>query len=104
MIEAVGQNYLEGYFKTIKTNLSDGGKAAIQAITIDDRLFDRYKNKQDFIQKYIFPGGFLPSKNSLNKHVSENGLTIKSYDSYACLLYTSPSPRDATLSRMPSSA
>ena len=51
MIEAVGQNYLEGYFKTIKTNLSDGGKAAIQGITIDDRLFDRYKNKQDFIQK-----------------------------------------------------
>jgi cyclopropane-fatty-acyl-phospholipid synthase len=34
----------------------------IQAITIDDSLFDRYKNKQDFIQKYIFPGGFLPSK------------------------------------------
>ena len=83
MIEAVGQNYLEGYFKTIKTNLSDGGKAAIQAITIDDNLFDRYKNKQDFIQKYIFPGGFLPSKGIINKYVSENGLTIKSYDSYA---------------------
>ena len=83
MIEAVGQNYLESYFKTIKNNLSDNGKAAIQAITIDDALFDRYKNKQDFIQKYIFPGGFLPSKNSLNKYVSENGLTIKSYDSYA---------------------
>ncbi len=83
MIEAVGQNYLESYFKKIKENLSDSGTAAIQAITIDDSLFDRYKNKQDFIQKYIFPGGFLPSKNSLNKHVSENGLTIKSYDSYA---------------------
>ena len=83
MIEAVGQNYLESYFKKIKENLSDSGTAAIQAITIDDSLFDRYKSKQDFIQKYIFPGGFLPSKNSLNKHVSENGLTIKSYDSYA---------------------
>tara|TARA_B100000989_G_scaffold141746_1_gene105532 strand:- start:14088 stop:15266 length:1179 start_codon:yes stop_codon:yes gene_type:complete len=83
MIEAVGQNYLESYFKTIKKNLSTNGKAAIQAITIDDNLFDRYKTKQDFIQKYIFPGGFLPSKNSLNKYVSENGLTIKSYDSYA---------------------
>ena len=74
MIEAVGQNYLEGYFKTIKTNLSDGGKAAIQAITIDDRLFDRYKNKQDFIQKYIFPGGFLPNKNSINQYVSDLSL------------------------------
>ena len=83
MIEAVGQNYLEGYFKTIKNNLSEGGKAAIQAITIDDKLFDRYKNKQDFIQKYIFPGGFLPNKNSINRYVSDNGLTINSYISYA---------------------
>ena len=83
MIEAVGQNYLESYFKTIKYNLSDGGKAAIQAITIDDSLYDRYKNKQDFIQKYIFPGGFLPNKNSINRYVSDNGLTINSYVSYA---------------------
>ena len=78
-----GQNYLDSYFKTIKGNLSDGGKAAIQAITIDDNLFDRYKNKQDFIQKHIFPGGFLPNKNSINKYVSDNGLTINSYISYA---------------------
>ena len=70
-------------FKKIKENLSNNGVAAIQAITIDDTLFDRYKNKQDFIQKYIFPGGFLPSKNSLNRHVSDNGLAIKSYESYA---------------------
>ena len=83
MIEAVGQNYLESYFKTIKNNLSKDGSAAIQAITIDDNLFDRYKNKQDFIQKYIFPGGFLPNKGSINKYVSDNGLTIKSYESYA---------------------
>ncbi len=83
MIEAVGQNYLESYFKTIKNNLSKNGKAAIQAITIDDTLFNRYKNKQDFIQKYIFPGGFLPNKNTINKYVSNNGLTIKSYESYA---------------------
>ena len=83
MIEAVGKNYLESYFRTIKNNLSNDGSAAIQAITIDDNLFDRYKNKQDFIQKYIFPGGFLPNKGSINKYVSENGLTIKSYESYA---------------------
>jgi len=83
MIEAVGQNYLESYFKTIKHNLSDGGMAAIQAITIDDSLFDRYKNKQDFIQKYIFPGGFLPNKNTINKLVSNNGLIVNSYNSYA---------------------
>ena len=67
MIEAVGQNYLQNYFNTIKSNISDTGNVAIQAITIHDSLFDRYKNKQDFIQKYIFPGGFLPSKKSLYK-------------------------------------
>jgi cyclopropane-fatty-acyl-phospholipid synthase len=83
MIEAVGQNYLESYFKTIKNNLTDSGKAAIQAITIDDSLYDRYKNKQDFIQKYIFPGGFLPNKNTINKLVSKNGLSVNSYISYA---------------------
>ena len=83
MIEAVGQNYLDSYFKTIKGNLSENGKVAIQAITIDDSLFDRYKNKQDFIQKYIFPGGFLPNKNSINKYVSDNGLAVNSYISYA---------------------
>jgi cyclopropane-fatty-acyl-phospholipid synthase len=83
MIEAVGQNYLESYFKTIKENLTDSGKAAIQAITIDDSLYDRYKNKQDFIQKYIFPGGFLPNKNTINELVSKNGLSVNSYISYA---------------------
>ena len=77
---------MPGYDEAIeqlKESLTNNGIAAIQAITIDDKIYDRYKNKTDFIQKYIFPGGFLPSKNSLNKHVSDNGLTIKSYDSYA---------------------
>ncbi len=82
MIEAVGKNYLSSYFNTIKSNLSKNGKAAIQAITINDDLFDRYKTKQDFIQKYIFPGGFLPSKKSLYSLSSSKGLTIDKYDSY----------------------
>ena len=83
MIEAVGQNYLESYFKTIKNNLSTNGRVGIQAITIDDSLFDRYKNKQDFIQKYIFPGGFLPSKKSLRNYAELNGLKFEAYNSYA---------------------
>ena len=82
MIEAVGQNYLENYFKTIKTNLIRDGSAAIQAITIDDNLFDRYKTKEDFIQKYIFPGGFLPSKKKLYDLSQNNGLAINQYNSY----------------------
>mgnify|MGYP005702742077 FL=1 len=82
MIEAVGQNYLENYFKSIKTNLVRDGSAAIQAITIDDNLFDRYKTKEDFIQKYIFPGGFLPSKKKLYDLSQNNGLAINQYNSY----------------------
>ena len=82
MIEAVGKNYLSSYFNTIKSNLSENGKAAIQAITINDDLYERYKTKQDFIQKYIFPGGFLPSKKSLYSFSSSKGLAIERYDSY----------------------
>ena len=83
MIEAVGQNYLDSYFNTIKKNLNSLGTVGIQAITIDDNLFDRYKNKQDFIQKYIFPGGFLPSRNELKNYVDTNGLRFSEYNSYS---------------------
>ena len=62
MIEAVGQDYLKNYFQSIKKYLKDDGKAAIQAITIDDKLFNRYKKKEDFIQKYIFQVDFFHQK------------------------------------------
>ena len=83
MIEAVGQNYLDSYFNTIKNNLTPVGTVGIQAITINDNLFERYKNKQDFIQKYIFPGGFLPSRNELQNCIDTNGLKFGEYNSYA---------------------
>ena len=83
MIEAVGQNYLQSYFNILKKNLSGNGNVGIQAITIDDSLFDRYKSKQDFIQKYIFPGGFLPSKKNLYQCADDNGLQFNEYNSYA---------------------
>ena len=82
MIEAVGKDYLKNYFKTIKDNLQNNGTAAVQAITIDDKLFDRYKTKEDFIQKYIFPGGFLPCKKSLYQYANQNGLDVVQYNSY----------------------
>ena len=82
MIEAVGQNYLNSYFKTIKNNLNINGTAAIQAIVIDDKLYKRYQTKKDFIQKYIFPGGFLPSKKSLEKLSTNNGLKLDLMNSY----------------------
>ena len=82
MIEAVGEKYLDKYFNTIKENLAPGGRGAIQAIIIKDELYDRYRNKEDFIQKYIFPGGFLPSVESLNKLSDKSGLKIDQYDLY----------------------
>ncbi len=82
MIEAVGQSYLKNYFNIIKENLVDGGTAAIQSITIDDTIYDRYKSKTDFIQKYIFPGGFLPSKNELVNLAIQSGLKFENCTSY----------------------
>jgi len=82
MIEAVGEKYLDKYFNTIKENLAPGGRGAIQAIIIKDELYERYRNREDFIQKYIFPGGFLPSIESLNKLSKKSGLIIDGYHSY----------------------
>ena len=83
MIEAVGEKYLDEYFKTIKNSLNPGGLAAIQGITIQDELFERYRNSEDFIQKYIFPGGFLPSLNHLKKLTKKNHLVIEKINSYS---------------------
>ncbi len=82
MIEAVGEKYLKKYFEIIKENLAPGGRAAIQSIVIKDELYERYRAKEDFIQKYIFPGGFLPSLKSLNKSSDQSGLKINSYQLY----------------------
>ena len=82
MIEAVGEKYLDKYFSIIKENLSPGGRSAIQAIVIKDELYKRYRKKEDFIQKHIFPGGFLPSFKFLNKLSSKSGLKIEEYHSY----------------------
>ena len=82
MIEAVGEKYLDKYFNIIKNNLSSAGRAAIQAIIIKDELYNRYRTKEDFIQKYIFPGGFLPSLKSLNKLSDKSGLKIEGYHLY----------------------
>jgi len=82
MIEAVGEKYLNKYFNVIKENLLPGGRGAIQAIVIKDDLYERYKTKEDFIQKYIFPGGFLPSLKSLSKLSNQSGLKIEKYHLY----------------------
>jgi len=82
MIEAVGENYLGKYFETIKKSLNKDGSAALQGITIRDDLFDRYKRSEDFIQKYIFPGGFLPSVNLMRTLIKKNKLNLIKVNSY----------------------
>ncbi|NGY06580.1 SAM-dependent methyltransferase [Solimonas terrae] len=59
MYEAVGEEYWPGYFEMLHDALKPGGIAAIQGITISPKIFDEYRSKRDFIQKYIFPGGML---------------------------------------------
>lgn len=66
MIEAVGKRYLPAFFKTCQDRLRPGGKMAIQAITIQDQRYRDYSKSVDFIQRYIFPGGFLPSVTVMN--------------------------------------
>ncbi|MDO7642724.1 MAG: class I SAM-dependent methyltransferase, partial [Reinekea forsetii] len=71
MIEAVGHKYLSGYFNKISTLLSHDGLALIQSITMNDQRYKSYKNSVDFIRKYIFPGGHLPSISLINRHIAE---------------------------------
>jgi cyclopropane-fatty-acyl-phospholipid synthase len=59
MVEAVGRRWWGAYLDSIARNLKHGGRAALQFISIDPRLFDRYAHNADFIQTYIFPGGLL---------------------------------------------
>ena len=72
MIEAVGFEFLPSFFKQCNERLKPGGKLLIQSITIADQRFEHYKNNVDFIQRYIFPGGFLPSISVLTGHLTEH--------------------------------
>ena len=83
MIEAVGEKYLNKYFETIKRSLNENGSAAIQGITIRDDLFERYRSSEDFIQKYIFPGGFLPSLGFMKSLIKKNNLGLLKVNSYS---------------------
>ncbi len=61
MIEAVGEQFWPKYFAQLRDRLLPGGLAGIQAITIQDSMFQSYRREVDFIQRYVFPGGMLPS-------------------------------------------
>ena len=74
MIEAVGERWWPTYFGRIRELLAPEGRCVIQAITIDDALFARYRRGTDFIQRYIFPGGMLPSPSIVAWHARSAGL------------------------------
>ena len=80
MIEAVGEAHWPTYFKVLHDRLKPGGAAAVQAITIDDSLFDGYRRKADFIQRYIFPGGMLPTKGILGQQAERAGLGFETVE------------------------
>lgn len=76
MFEAVGQKYWGTYFDTVRERLKPGRKATIQVITVEDKRFETYAKRPDFIQKYIFPGGMLPSPEKLRETVEASGLNL----------------------------
>lgn len=82
MFEAVGERYWPVYFGKLRDNLVEGGRAALQIITIDDRYFDSYRRGVDFIQRYIFPGGMLPSPSALAREVMRAGLKLVRQDNF----------------------
>jgi cyclopropane-fatty-acyl-phospholipid synthase len=77
MFEAVGQKYWPIYFDKVKQCLKPGKNATLQIITIQDARWDVYRNTVDFIQKYIFPGGMLPSPTVLRQEVVKAGLEVE---------------------------
>ena len=83
MFEAVGSEYWSTFFKKVENVLKPKGSISLQLITIDDKIYDVYKINPDFIQKYIFPGGMLPSMKVLKNILGNTSLNIKSIDSYA---------------------
>jgi cyclopropane-fatty-acyl-phospholipid synthase len=74
MFEAVGERYWPTYFRSVADRLKIGGRAALQIITIDGRSFDAYRRHPDFIQRYIFPGGMLPTREHVIDHAARVGL------------------------------
>ncbi|MGV8995777.1 MAG: class I SAM-dependent methyltransferase [Parvibaculaceae bacterium] len=76
MFEAVGEENWPVYFKVLNERLAPGGQIALQIITIDESLFGAYRRRIDFIQRYIFPGGMLPTPEALNREMTQQGLTL----------------------------
>jgi cyclopropane-fatty-acyl-phospholipid synthase len=82
MIEAVGEEHWPSYFQTLFDRLKPGGTAAIQAITINERDFEGYRSTPDFIQRYIFPGGMLLTKQAMLEQGKRVGLLLENVEHF----------------------
>ena len=82
MVEAVGREYMPRYFDMIRERLKPGGLCVLQAITIAEDRFVDYCRRPDFIQRYIFPGGFLPSKTLLGETIERAGLKLTAVENF----------------------
>jgi cyclopropane-fatty-acyl-phospholipid synthase len=76
MFEAVGEAYWPAFMDKLRELLGSTGRAALQVITIDDDRFERYRRGADFIQRYVFPGGMLPSPKVFGEQSQLAGLKV----------------------------
>ncbi len=83
MLEAVGEAYWPLFFDNLGKRLKVGGTAVLQVITIDERRFDNYRRRPEFIQRHIFPGGMLPTVGIIKRLVSNSGLRLVSAEFFA---------------------
>ncbi len=83
MLEAVGERFWPVYFAKLRQSLTDAGTAVLQVITIAEERFASYRRKPDFIQRYIFPGGMLPTLPIVRREAERAGLRVVSQESFA---------------------
>lgn len=77
MIEAVGEENWPRYFAALRDRLAPDGAVVLQAITIDEAIYDTYRSKADFIQRFVFPGGMLPTKTLIEHHAGVAGFRVE---------------------------
>lgn len=82
MLEAVGEEYWPAYFGKINQCLKLGGTAVLQGITIEEERFENYRRTPDFIQRYIFPGGMLPTVAAMRQEIERAGLALVSLETF----------------------
>ena len=82
MMEAVGRSYWPAYFQMIRERLASDGHAVLQVITLDETRYAAYRDQVDFIQRYVFPGGMLPTPTIMREQAEAAGLALKSRFSF----------------------